>query len=80
MCRVCGALPAAGDRSVRRDTMDVDATVVRLGSHRYVACCLRNIYGIAQIDINRIARLTACHPGADVPAGARGRHRLRDQR
>jgi hypothetical protein len=60
--------------------MGIDATVVRPCSHRCIACCLRNINGIVQLNIKGIAQLTGSDRRADLPSGARGRHRLRDQR
>ena len=76
--------------------MTNDATVVRLCSHCSVARCLRDINSVAQLNIKDIAhlnvycsaqpngndssQLTESDGGADLSSGARGRHRLRDQR
>ena len=68
--------------------MTNDAVVVRLYRLCSVARRLRDIDGIAQINIkgshqpngNDRAQLTEFDRGADLSSGARGRHRLRDQR
>ena len=86
----------SGTCLIRSETITNDATVVCLYSHCSVARCLRDIDGIAQLNIKDIAHLTikgSYQPngndgsqltefdrGADLSSGARGRHRLRDQR
>jgi hypothetical protein len=62
--------PAVWDSLGRREPVGIDATVERTCDHRCIAAlCLRNVHDTAQF--------AKSDQGANLPPGARWRHRLR---